>query len=838
MNYGNTTELDVRRKLVAPQLLRLMIVAFLVIGMSSLMGISPASAANYTVTFAENASSSDQTVAGQSASTATALTLFSALSPTFVDPGYTFTDWNTSANGSGTVYTDGEVYSFTADLVLYAQWSENRVTFLENASTSDTVSATQLGNTSAPLNAFASLSPSFTKPGYTFTGWNTHSDGSGVAYGDGSTYNFTAGSTSLYAQWAPSTFTVTYAANGGSVSPTSASYSTGSTPLTLPTPTDPGYAFVGWFTSPTGGTLVGTAGASYSPSSSLTLYAQWTAQVNTVTFAADGGSVSPSALSYSTGSAPLVLPTPTYTGYSFTGWYSAPTGGTLVGTAGASYSPSSSLTLYAQWTADTYSIVFDANGGAVSPLSLSYSTGSAPLVLPTPQRSGYVSDGWFSAATGGTPVGAGGSSYTPTASTTLYAQWTADTYLVTYVGDGATISPSSVSYTTGTSALTLPSPIFAGYTFAGWFSAATGGSLIGLVGAAYTPTAPVTLFAQWTPGTYSVNLVADGGTLATTTLSFTTGTAPLILPAPSLVGSDFTGWYSAPSGGTLLATAGMAYSPTSPITLYAQWRAQPTFTITFVSNGAASGLSPLQGLVGSAVVIPATDTLSLAGYTFAGWNTSADGSGVTYTPGQSVAPASSLSLYAQWSAVPTVVISFNLNGASGSMTPLSGPRATSVTLPGAGGASRAGYRFVGWSASATGASTSYAAGQSITLDQSEVLYAQWRPSAARYVMSAVGPFTAHSAALTSSDVAQVNSLVARLAGGHYHRVTVYGYVSSGSPTSYAHSMSLARAQRVASALRAALRARGLGAISVVALGEGAMPGHRGTSARRVEVFVS
>ena len=661
-----------------------------IVVLSALTGIHPAAASNTTVTLAENASINDQTAVGQTASGPTPLTLFSAITPSFSNSGYTFTDWNTSADGTGTTYTDGEVYSFAADLTLFAQWTENHVTFMENDTTSDAVSATQLGTTSSSLTQFASLPTAFANPGYTFMGWNTRSDGSGVAYADGATYNFTAGSTLLYAQWAASADVVSFDANGGSVSPTSANYTTGSPPLTLPTPTKAGSTFVGWFSAPTGGTLIGGAGGTYSPSASLT----------------------------------------------------------------------------------------------------------------------------------------------------LYAQWSATTYLVTYAGDGASVSPSSVSYTSGASPLSLPSPYFAGYTFLGWFSAPTGGALIGLGGSAFAPTAPVTLFAQWAPGTYLVNLVADGGTLATSSLTYTTGTSPIVLPAPTLMGSTFTGWFSAPTGGTLLGAPGMAFAPTSPVTLYAQWQAQPTFTISFVSNGAATDLVPLEGLVGSAVSIPATDSLSLAGYTFVGWNTTADGSGVTYAVGQSVAPTSSLTLYAQWRAVPTVVISFNLNGASGSMTPLSGPQASRVTLPGASGVSRPGYHFVGWAATASGASTRLASGRSLVLTQSEVLYAQWRPVAARFLMNSVGPFAARAAALTTSDAAQVNALVSRLVGGHYHHVTIYGYVSSGSSALYAQSMSLARATKVASALRAALRARGLGAISVVARGEGAMAGHRGASARRVEVFVS
>ncbi len=93
---------------------------------------------NYTVTFVENDTGTDSVTAFQIGSSAQDLTLFSNFSPAFSDPGYTFADWNTAANGSGTTYSDGENYSFTSDLVLYAQWdaipTNYTVTFVENDS--------------------------------------------------------------------------------------------------------------------------------------------------------------------------------------------------------------------------------------------------------------------------------------------------------------------------------------------------------------------------------------------------------------------------------------------------------------------------------------------------------------------------------------------------------------------------------------------------------------------------------------------------------------------------------------------------------------------------------
>lgn len=70
-------------------------------------------------------------------------------------------------------------------------------------------------------------------------------------------------------------YTVTWNANGGSVSPTSNTVTSG-TSVTAPTPTQAGYSFNGWFTAASGGSLVVSGGSSYSVTSNITLYAQWT----------------------------------------------------------------------------------------------------------------------------------------------------------------------------------------------------------------------------------------------------------------------------------------------------------------------------------------------------------------------------------------------------------------------------------------------------------------------------------------------------------------------------------------------------------------------------------
>lgn len=145
---------------------------------------------SHTVTF--NANTGTGSMSAQTASTTTNLT-----SNAFTKAGCTFTGWNTAANGSGTAYSDGQAYSFAADLTLYAQWScagvSHTVTFNANTGTGSMSAQTASTTTNLTNNTF-------TKAGCTFTGWNTAADGSGTAYSNGQAYSFATDLT-LYAQW-------------------------------------------------------------------------------------------------------------------------------------------------------------------------------------------------------------------------------------------------------------------------------------------------------------------------------------------------------------------------------------------------------------------------------------------------------------------------------------------------------------------------------------------------------------------------------------------------------------------------------------------------------------
>lgn len=248
-------------------------------------------------------------------------------------------------------------------------------------------------------------------------------------------------------------------------------------------------------------------------SNSLTIQAS----TYTLTYNANGGIVlgNPSTSTTVTAGQSVSLPSASRDYHTFNGWYTSTSGGTYLGTTGNSYTPPSNITIYAQWSAISYSVSFNANGGSVSPTSAN-GTNAGGVSLPTPSRTNYSFLGWYTASSGGTYVGGGGSVYYPTSSITLYAQWSIITYSVSWDANGGSVSPTSSSVNAGSS-VTAPTPTRSGYTCTGWWNSTSGGTKIVDVGASYTPSSSVTLYAQWTltpiVPTISSLTITNSGTL-------------------------------------------------------------------------------------------------------------------------------------------------------------------------------------------------------------------------------------------------------------------------------------------------------------------------------------
>ncbi len=141
-----------------------------------------------------------------------------------------------------------------------------------------------------------------------------------------------------------------------------------------------------------------------------------------IQFDANGGKVSTSGKTVSYGETYGTLPTPTKSGYSFQGWFTKATGGKEVKST-QKVTIQEDLTLYAHWKADSYKVTFNPNGGSVGTKSKNVTKDGTYGTLPTPTRSGYTFQGWYTKASGGTKI-TSSTKVTVTADQTLYAHWT------------------------------------------------------------------------------------------------------------------------------------------------------------------------------------------------------------------------------------------------------------------------------------------------------------------------------------------------------------------------------------------------------------------------------
>jgi uncharacterized repeat protein (TIGR02543 family) len=222
---------------------------------------------------------------------------------------------------------------------------------------------------------------------------------------------------------------------------------------------------------------------------------------------------------------------------------------------------------------------------------------------------------------------------------------TGDLYTITFNSEGGT-SVASITGNAGSSVNAPASPTKGGYTFAGWYSAASGGTPYTWP---YILTGNVTMYAHWQPGDmpkpaqYTITFNSQGGT----SVAPITGNAgaPVNAPAsPTKGGYAFVGWYSAANGGTPYT---WPHPLTGNVTMYAHWLpvAMPEpdqYTITFDSQG-GTPVASITGNAGAPVNAPVSPTKG--GYAFAGWYSAANGGTPFSWP---YTPTGNVIMYAHW----------------------------------------------------------------------------------------------------------------------------------------------------------------------------------------------
>jgi uncharacterized repeat protein (TIGR02543 family) len=662
--------------------------------------------------------------------------------PTTTRTGYTFNGWYTASTGGTKIDANVKV---TANVTYYAQWTINQYTV-----TFDSQGGNEVNSKTLDYNTAIGTLPTTTRTGYTFNGWYTASTGGTKIDANAKvTANVT-----YYAQWTVNKYTVTFNANGGTaVASKSIAYNTGVG--TLPDTTRTGYTFNGWYTA--GGTKID---ANAKVTANVTYYAQWTVNKYTVTFNANGGSaVASKTIAYN--SAIGTLPDTTRTGYTFTGWYT--TGGTKID---ANAKVTANVTYYAQWTVNKYTVTFNANGGtAVASKSIAYNTGVG--TLPDTTRTGYTFNGWYTA--GGTKIDANAK---VTANVTYYAQWTVNKYTVTFnANGGSAVASKSIAYNSAIG--TLPSTSKTGYSFKGWYTAASGGTQINKD---IKVTANVTYYAQWTVNKYTVTFNANGGTaVASKTVAYNTAVGTL--PTPTRTGYTFTGWYTAKTGGTKIDANAKI---TANVTYWAQWTVNK-YTVTFNANGGTAVASKIVAYNSAVGTLP-TPTRTV--YTFNGWYTAKTG-GTQIVKDTKI--TANVSVYAQWTA-KKYTVTYSANGGKiGTATSAkkSVSYASKYVLPTA--PKRTGYKFAGWYTAKTGG-TKVTASTVVKLSKNQTLYAHW--TANKYTVT----FNANGGTAVKAKTVTYNAAV-----GALPTPTRKGYKFSGWYTAKSGGTKIAKTTKITKA---------------------------------------
>lgn len=231
--------------------------------------------------------------------------------------------------------------------------------------------------------------PTPTKTGYKFDGWEVSGNGSKM---DGNTFTMGDADATITAKWTPIDYTIKCNTGGGQIASYPTSYNINTDTITIPQPTKPGYAFAGW-TGSNGNTAQKTVTIPKGSTGDKTYDAHWTPINYTISYDLQGGTMSGQKTSYNIETPTFSIPTPTKNGYTFLGW----TGTDLTSASKSVTIKQGSIgnrTYKANWTANTYSITYNLDGGSISGQPTSYTIESPTLNIPRPTKTGHTFLGW------------------------------------------------------------------------------------------------------------------------------------------------------------------------------------------------------------------------------------------------------------------------------------------------------------------------------------------------------------------------------------------------------------------------------------------------------------
>ena len=328
---------------------------------------------------------------------------------------------------------------------------------------------------------------------------------------------------------------------------------------------------------------------------------------------------------------------------------------------GKSYEPGDSVPadvteLTVQWTAPTYAVTLNTNGGTINNGNVTEYTYGVGATLPTDvTRTGYTFKGWYyNENLTGSPVTAIGD--TETGNKEYWAKWEINQYTVTVKPENGK-ADITITQDYGTPITAPADPTREGYTFKGWDKEIP----------KTMPAENMTVKAQWEINQYTISFDTNGGSeIAPITQDYGT---KITAPAdPTRKGYTFKGWDK-----EIPETM-----PAENMTVKAQWEIN-RYTITFDTAG-GSEIAPITQDYGTNITAPANPTRK--GYTFKGWDKEIP----------ETMPAENITVKAQWE-INQYTIAFDTNGGSEIAT-ITQDYGTEITAP--DNPTREGYTFIGW----------------------------------------------------------------------------------------------------------------------------------------------
>ena len=386
------------------------------------------------------------------------------------------------------------------------------VNFAEIPDESYTVSFDANGGTTDTNSKKVSLYDSYgilpvpQRDGYLFDGWHTEPEGGSLVTGIYAVQR--RENHTLYAHWKPvpeDKYIIYYHAGYGSVSTFSEEVTLGETIKELPKAMWEHARYSYWKTAD--GTKITEETVMteelFSEGNVLTVSPNWWADRYWLRFYGNGGTVDTGGKDYyvSHGYPYGELPVPKREGCRFTGWYTDPVAGelitadTIVNVINVKDGQLARKELYAHWEGENLcQVTYDYTGGWTLGAGKSVEYGKKYGSLPNPSRRGYTFTGWYTSSVKGNRITEDSTVNIP-ADHTLYAQWEAEIYKISFDANGGSVSPSTKKVIYGKEFGKLPVPKREGYTFVGWYTEPSGGRRV--VETKLVTSLGATYYAHW-----------------------------------------------------------------------------------------------------------------------------------------------------------------------------------------------------------------------------------------------------------------------------------------------------------------------------------------------------